>query len=83
MVSSAVTPADLTAAGAGQVQIVSEGLASVTASRFGRAALDEGALDAAMSTAKGLADSLAFKELWPLRQWRKLTGAVARWQGAA
>lgn len=82
LVSAAVTPQDL-AAGTGQVQAVSDGLASVTASRFGRAALDEGALDAAISTARGLADSLAFKELWPLRQWRKLTGAIARWQGAA
>ncbi|MGE3472511.1 MAG: hypothetical protein AB7O28_19315, partial [Vicinamibacterales bacterium] len=85
LVSSAVTPADLTAA-AGRdaaVQQLRDGLAALTAARFGRSALDESALDLATSAAGPLARSLAFRHSWPMVQWQKLTEAVARWRGVA
>jgi hypothetical protein len=85
LVSAATTPADLTPAAAtdGTLQIVREGLLAVTAARFGRAALDDAALDGAMRAAGPLAGSLARRHAWPFVQWRALVGAVASWRGRA
>jgi hypothetical protein len=85
LVSAAVTPQDLTAAAGtnGALQRVHDGLAALTAARFGRATLDDSALDLAVSAAGPLARSLAFKYSWPMEQLRKFTDAVARWRGRA
>ncbi|MEZ5294644.1 MAG: hypothetical protein R2745_26435 [Vicinamibacterales bacterium] len=85
LVSAAVTPADLTAAAGrdASIQQLRDGLAALTAARFGRSALDEPALDLATSAAGPLARSLAFRYSWPMVQWRKVTDAVAGWRGQA
>lgn len=85
LVSAAVTPQDLSAAAGtdSALQQVRDGLAALTAARFGRATLDDSALDGAVSAAGPLARSLAIKYSWPMEQLRKLADAVARWRGRA
>ena len=85
LVSAAVTPTDLDDAATrnGPVQLVRDGLFALTAARFGRSALDEGALDAAVGAASTLAGGLAFREWWPMRQWTRLTGLFSDWQDRA
>lgn len=83
LVSAAVTPHDLTTAagGDGRLQLVRDGLVAMTASRFGRAAVDEGALDSAVAAAGPLARSLALRHSWPMVQMKKLSDFVASWKG--
>ena len=85
LVSASVTPADLAPAAAthGPIQIVRDGLVTLTASRFGRAPLDDGTLDSAVRAAGPLASSLALRHAWPFEQWRKLLAAIAAWRGRA
>lgn len=85
LVSAAVTPLDLApyAETDGAIQTMRDGLLALTASRFGRAALDDSALDSAISTAGPLASSLALKHTWPVARWRALVGAIASWRGRA
>jgi len=85
LVSAAVTPQDLTAAAAadGAVQHLRDGLEALTAARFGRAPLDESAVEVALTAAAPLARSLALRHSWPMVQWRKLTDAVSAWKGRA
>ncbi len=85
LVSSAVTPGDLTASAAsnGAVQQVRDGLVALTAARFGRATLDEGSLDAAVTAAGPLARSLAVRYSWPMVQWRQAVRALELWRGRA
>jgi hypothetical protein len=83
LVSSSVTPADLAAAAEtdSAVQRVRDGLAATTAARFGRADVDEGAVDSAMSAAGELAGRLAWRHSWPMTQWARFTRRIAAWQG--
>jgi hypothetical protein len=83
LVSSAVTSADLDTAAAanGTVQRLRDGLAAVAAARFGRAAVDEGTVESAVSAASELAGGLAWRHSWPVQQWTRFTGRVAAWQG--
>ena len=85
LVSASVTPQDmaLAAESDGAVQQVRDGIAALTAARFGRAALDEGSLDLAVSAAGPLARSLAFRYSRPMEQWRKATAALRNWKGRA
>ena len=85
LVSASVTPTDLAAAAStnGTLQVVHDGLVALTASRFGRATLDDGALDSAMSAAGPLASSLSMRYSWPMEQWRTLVASVAAWRGRA
>ena len=85
LVSASVTPQDmaLAAESDGAVQQVRDGIAALTAARFGRAALDEGSLDLAVSAAGPLARSLAFRYSRPMEQWRKVTAALRNWKGRA
>lgn len=85
LVSASITPHDMApfAASDGTLQIVHDGLLALTAARFGRATLDDGALDSAISAAGSLSGSLAMKHTWPVVQWRKFTGAIAGWRGRA
>ena len=85
LVSASVTPADLAPAAAthGPIQIVRDGLVTLTASRFGRAPLDDGTLDSAVRAAGPLASSLALRHAWPFEQWRTLLAAIAAWRGRA
>ena len=83
LVSSSVTPADLETASAssGAVQRLRDGLSAATASRFGRAAVDESAVESAMSAAAELASGLAWRHSWPVERWARFTRRVAAWQG--
>lgn len=83
LVSAAVTPQDLTvvAAGDGRLQQIHDGLAAMTASRFGRAAADEGAIDSAVAAAGPLARSLALRHAWPFVQMKRLRAFVTGWKG--
>lgn len=83
LISSSVTPQDLADAAErdGTLAQVRGGLLALTASRYGRATLDDTALDVAMSSAGPLARSLAAKESWPMVQLRKLTAAIKGWKG--
>ena len=85
LVSASVTPNDLAQAATanGTLEVVRDGLLALTASRFGRAKLDDGALDSAMTAAGPLASSLAMRHAWPMEQWRTLVAAVASWRGRA
>ena len=85
LVSASVTPNELAQAAAtdGTLQIVRDGLVALTASRFGRATLDDGTLDSAVSAAGPLASSLALRHAWPFEQWRKLLAGIAAWRGRA
>ncbi|MEZ5421256.1 MAG: hypothetical protein R2708_28485 [Vicinamibacterales bacterium] len=85
LVSAAVTPKDLAEAAAsdGTLLQLRDGLAALTAARFGRAALDEGSLDTAVGAAGPLARSLAIRYSWPVRQWQTVVTAVADWTGRA
>ncbi len=85
LVSAAVTPRDLTATAASDpaVQQVHDGLVALTASRFGRASLDESALDAAVNAGGPLARSLGYRHSWPATRWRKMKTAVTEWKGRA
>ncbi len=85
LVSASITPLDLAPAAAtdGAVQILRDGLVALTASRFGRASLDDGALDAAIAAAGPLAGSLALRHAWPFVQWRKLVASISAWRGRA
>ncbi|HUU36046.1 MAG TPA: hypothetical protein VMW48_18400 [Vicinamibacterales bacterium] len=85
LVSASVTPHDLApyAEANGAIQIVRDGLLTLTASRFGHATLDDSALDNAISAAGPLASSLALKHTWPVARWRALVGAIASWRGRA
>jgi hypothetical protein len=83
LVSSSVTPADLTAAAEtdGAIQRLRDGLTAATAARFGRAAVDEGAVESAVSAAGELAGRLAWRHSWPMVQWARFTRRVTAWQG--
>lgn len=83
LVSSAVTAQDLEAAAErdGAVAQLRGGLLALTAARFGRGALDDTALDSAISSAGPLARSLAMQQSWPVVQVRKLTEAIKGWRG--
>jgi hypothetical protein len=83
LVSSSVTPAALTAAAEtdGAVQRVRDGLTAATAARFGRARVDEGAVESAVTAAGELAGRLAWRHSWPMVQWARFTRRVAAWQG--
>ena len=85
LVSASVTPQDmaLAAESDGAVLQVRDGIAALTAARFGRAALDESSLDLAVSAAGPLARSLAFRYSRPMEQWRKMTAAIRNWKGRA
>ena len=85
LVSASVTPADLVTAATtnGTIQVVRDGLVTLTASRFGRATLDDSTLDSAVSAAGPLARSLALRHAWPFEQWRKLQASIAAWRGRA
>jgi hypothetical protein len=85
LVSASITAEDLAgpAAHNGALQQIRDGLTALTAARYGRSALDEGALDTAVAAAGPLARSLAFRYTWPMVQWRRLTEFVAGWQGRA
>ncbi len=85
LVSASVTPHDLApyAERDGTIQIVRDGLLTLTASRFGRGTLDDGALDSALSAAGPLASSLARKHTWPVVRWRKMVAAIAAYRGRA
>ncbi len=85
LVSASVTPNELAEAAAtnGTLQTVRDGLVALTASRFGRATLDDGALDGAVNAAGPLARSLALRHAWPFEQWRRLVAGVASWRGRA
>lgn len=85
LVSSSVTPADLAAAAEtdGAVQRVRDGLAAATAARFGRSAVDEGAVESAVSAAGELAGRLAWRHSWPMMRWTRFTRRIAAWQGHA
>lgn len=85
LVSAAVTPQDLDAAAErdGTLSQVRGGLVALTASRFGRATLDDTALEAAVSSAGPLARSLAMKYSWPMQQVQKLRDAIDNWRGRA
>jgi hypothetical protein len=85
LVSASVTPQDMTPAAAanGTVQQLRDGLVALTAARFGRATLDEGSLDAAVSAAGPLARSLAIRYSRPMVQWRKFLAAISAWKGRA
>lgn len=84
LVSASVTPQDLEqAAGtSGAVQQVRDGLVALTAARFGRATLDESALDAAVNAAGPLARSLAFRHSRPMVQWRAFLAGLRAWKGS-
>jgi hypothetical protein len=83
LVSSSITPADLAAVAEtdGAVQRVRDGLSAATAARFGRASVDEGAVESAVSAAGELAGRLAWRHSWPMVQWTRFTRRVAAWQG--
>jgi hypothetical protein len=83
LVSSSVTPQDLAAAAEknGALQQVRDGLVALTAARFGRASLDEAALDVAVSAAGPMARSLAFQYSWPMLQLKKLSDVFTGWSG--
>jgi hypothetical protein len=85
LVSASVTPAELASAAAtnGALQTVREGLQTLTASRFGRATLDDDALDGAMSAADPLARTLARRQAWPVVRWNRMVAAVAAYRGRA
>lgn len=85
LVSAAVTPQDLAAVAAsnGNVQVLHDGLAALTAARFGRATLDESAVESAIGAATSLARSLALRHSWPMLQWQKLVNFVQAWKGRA
>lgn len=85
LVSAAVTPQDLEPAAArdGTLQSIRDGLAALTAARFGRGTADEGAIDSGVAAAGPLARSLAFRYSWPMLQVKKVTDFVAGWQGRA
>ncbi|MEP7116472.1 MAG: hypothetical protein ABI880_02750 [Acidobacteriota bacterium] len=85
LVSASVTPGELAAAAAtdGSLQIVHDGLLALTAARFGRAKLDDGALDSAVSAAGPLASSLSRRYSWPMERWRAMLASVAAWRGRA
>lgn len=83
LISSSVTPQDLADASErdGTLAQVRGGLLALTASRYGRATLDDTALDVAMSSAGPLARSLAAKESWPMVQLRRIGAAITAWKG--
>ena len=83
LVSSSVTPADLAAAAEtdGAVQRVRDGLTAATAARFGRAPVDESAVESAVSSAGDLAGRLAWRHSWPMVKWARFTRRIAAWQG--
>lgn len=85
LVSAAVTPQDLTAVASsnGHVQVLHDGLAALTAARFGRATLDESAVESAIGVATSLSRSLALRYSWPMLQWQKLVNFVQAWKGRA
>lgn len=83
LVSAAITPKDLAVAAErdGTVQQIRDGLVALTASRYGRAAGDDSAIDTAIAAAGPLARSLSFKYSWPMRQVKAITTAIASWKG--
>jgi hypothetical protein len=83
LVSAAITPKDLAVAAErdGTVRQLRDGLVALTASRYGRAAGDDSAIDTAIAAAGPLARSLSFKYSWPMRQLKALTDAIASWKG--
>lgn len=83
LVSAAITPKDLAVVAErdGAVQQLRDGLVALTASRYGRAAGDDSAIDGAIAAAGPLARSLSFKYSWPMRQLKKLTDLVASCKG--
>ncbi|MEZ5419908.1 MAG: hypothetical protein R2708_21545 [Vicinamibacterales bacterium] len=85
LVSASVTPRDLTAAAAGNgtLQQLHDGLAALTAMRYGRTASDDGAIDVALAAAGPLARSLAFRQSWPMQQVKKVSDLIAAWRGRA
>jgi hypothetical protein len=85
LVSAALTPQDLARAAStdGTVLQVRDGLAALTAARYGRGELDESALDAAVRAAGPLARSLAIRYSWPMERLRAIGTAIARWRGRA
>ena len=85
LVSAPTTAADLNRAAetSGSLQRVRDGLAAATAARFGRAAVDEGAVESAVSAASELAGQLAWRHSWPAMVWTRFTRRVADWQGQA
>jgi hypothetical protein len=85
LVSAALTPQDLAAAAGsdGSILQLRDGLAALTAARFGRSELDDAALDAAMNAAGPMARSLAVRYSWPVERWRALRTAFAQWRGHA
>jgi hypothetical protein len=85
LVSAPTTPADLDRAAetSGTLQRVRDGLAAATAARFGRAAVDEGTVESAVSAASELAGQLAWRHSWPATQWTRFARRVADWQGRA
>jgi hypothetical protein len=84
LVSASVTPQDMALAAESDnaVQRCAT-YAALTAARFGRATLDEGSLDQAVSAAGPLARTLAFRYSRPMEQWRKMTAALRNWKGRA
>ena len=85
LVSAATTAADLGRAAetSGSMQRVRDGLAAASAARFGRAAVDEGMVESAVSAASELAGQLAWRHSWPVVQWTGFARRVAVWQGRA
>ncbi len=85
LVSAPTTPADLDRAAetSGSLQRVRDGLAAATAARFGRAAVDEGAVESAVSAATELAGRLAWRHSWPAMQWTRFARRVADWKEQA
>lgn len=85
LVSSAITPGDLATAAEtdGTLQRLRDGLATVTASRFGRQALDDAALEGALGAGSDLAGRLAWRHSWPMERWAGFTRRVAAWRSGA
>jgi hypothetical protein len=85
LVSASVTPADLGDAGtsSGAVQAVRDGLTAITAARFGRAALDDSAVDGAMRAGSDLARRLALRHSWPMVRWARFLALISEWRGRA
>ncbi|MGD9904535.1 MAG: hypothetical protein AB7U83_13810 [Vicinamibacterales bacterium] len=85
LVSSALTPADLdrTAETDAAVGRLRDGLGAATAARYGRAGVDDGAVDGAVAAAEELAGALAWRHSWPMVQWAKFMRRIAAWQGTA
>jgi hypothetical protein len=85
LVSAAITPADLDGAAEtnGALQRLRDGLSAITAARYGRSRVDEGAVESAVNAAGELAGSLAWRHSWPMVQWSRFTRRVADWQGHA